>query len=81
MPDCLLVPPRDPNALADALIAVLSRLERSVMTRDRRLALIKERYSVTATVDQYERLYRASLSARGFAAADLGGIAHSQKPL
>jgi glycosyltransferase involved in cell wall biosynthesis len=48
------VPPRDEPALARALIDVIANRERYVRPREE----IAARFSVEATVDAYEQIYR-----------------------
>lgn len=60
-----IVPPRDPAALAGALLAILSLSddERHALG-ERARARIAERYSLAAVTAQYAALYRATVSAR-----------------
>lgn len=61
----LLVPRRDPDRLADALLALLDSPERreTMGTRGRRVA--SERYSTSGMVDRVDRLYRDLLREKG----------------
>jgi glycosyltransferase involved in cell wall biosynthesis len=60
-----LVPPRDPPALADAIIALLSdgALRRSFGERGQ--ALVRDQFSAAAMVEQTERLYLELASSKG----------------
>jgi glycosyltransferase involved in cell wall biosynthesis len=57
MPGCVLVKPRDANDLARGLTGAISRLGADDQNREMRQNLVRERYSVVAMVDAYERLY------------------------
>lgn len=57
MPDCELARPMDSTDLARAMRRVLSRLEAVRLNGPERRRLVRERYSVDAMVDRYERLY------------------------
>jgi glycosyltransferase involved in cell wall biosynthesis len=57
MPDCILVGPEDPDDLARGLLDAIGRLGADDQNRKIRQSLVRERYSVDAMVDAYERLY------------------------
>jgi glycosyltransferase involved in cell wall biosynthesis len=57
MPDCILVQPQDPDDLARGLTAAIGNLGADDQNRKIRQSLVRERYSVDAMVDAYERLY------------------------
>jgi glycosyltransferase involved in cell wall biosynthesis len=57
MPDCVLVKPEDPEDLSQGLASLISRLAATAAGRETRRRLVRERYSVDAMVDAYERLY------------------------
>lgn len=57
MPDCVLVRPRDPDDLARGLAAVIGALGADGPNREIRRGQVRERYSVEAMLDAYERLY------------------------
>jgi glycosyltransferase involved in cell wall biosynthesis len=57
MPDCILVEPQDPDGLARGLTDVIGNLGTDDQNRKIRQSLVRERYSVDAMVDAYERLY------------------------
>ena len=59
MPDCVLVRPQDAGDLARGLAEAVGRLGAANQNRKVRQDLVRERYSVDAMVDAYERLYRA----------------------
>ncbi|AZO74472.1 MAG: glycosyltransferase [Mesorhizobium sp.] len=59
MPGCVLVEPRDPADLARGLLTVLDRLPEQAGDREFRQRTMRERYSIGAMVDAYERLYLA----------------------
>jgi glycosyltransferase involved in cell wall biosynthesis len=58
MPDCILVRPQDPDDLARGLADAIGKLGAGDPGRKFRQARVRERYSVDAMVDAYERLYR-----------------------
>jgi glycosyltransferase involved in cell wall biosynthesis len=58
MPDCILVRPQDPEDLARGLADAIGKLGAGDPCRKFRQARVRERYSVDAMVDAYERLYR-----------------------
>jgi glycosyltransferase involved in cell wall biosynthesis len=61
MPDCILVRPQDADDLARGLGDAIGRLDRDGQeARKVRQRLVRERYSIDAMVDAYERLYRGS---------------------
>ena len=57
MPDCFLVKPHDAEDLARGLKAAIGRLGADDANRNIRQQRVRERYSVGAMVDAYERLY------------------------
>jgi glycosyltransferase involved in cell wall biosynthesis len=57
MPDCILVRPQDVDDLARGLADAVGRLSAGDQNRKIRQGRIRERYSVDAMVDAYERLY------------------------
>jgi glycosyltransferase involved in cell wall biosynthesis len=59
MPDCHLVPPRDPDALADALAAVVTHIWERRHTADARRKLVERRYSVASMIEAHEALYQS----------------------
>jgi glycosyltransferase involved in cell wall biosynthesis len=60
MPDCILVRPQDPDDLARGLKDAIGNLGADDQSRKIRQDRVRERYSVEAMVDAYERLYRRS---------------------
>ena len=67
----LIVPPRDPGALARAILRVLSDEEGARAMGARGREVVRTRYSVSALADAYERAYATLLERwkRGLAAA------------
>ncbi|WP_292364746.1 glycosyltransferase [Mesorhizobium sp.] len=59
MPGCVLVEARDPADLARGLLAVLDRMPEPLAGRKFRQQTMRQRYSIAAMVDDYERLYLA----------------------
>ncbi|RWB68816.1 glycosyltransferase [Mesorhizobium sp.] len=59
MPGCVLVEARDPADLARGLLAVLDRMPEPLADRKFRQQTMRQRYSIAAMVDDYERLYLA----------------------
>jgi len=57
MPDCILVRPQDVDDLARGLTAAIGGLGADDQNRKIRQSHVRERYSVDAMVDAYERLY------------------------
>ncbi len=57
VPDCALVPARDPAALAAAIGAMVEALPASVFRRPERQRIVRERYALDAMIDRYEQLY------------------------
>ncbi len=57
MPDCILIKPEDAEDLSRGLASLISRLAATAAGRETRQRLVRERYSVDAMVDAYERLY------------------------
>jgi glycosyltransferase involved in cell wall biosynthesis len=57
MPDCILVRPQDVDDLARGLTEVIGELGADDRNREIRQSRVRERYSVGAMVDAYERLY------------------------
>jgi glycosyltransferase involved in cell wall biosynthesis len=57
MPDCILVEPQDPDDLARGLTEAIGNLGADDQSRKIRQSRVRERYSVDAMVDAYERLY------------------------
>jgi glycosyltransferase involved in cell wall biosynthesis len=57
LPNCTLVPSKDPTALARAIMQLIERLPSDLDNARLRQRTIQERYSVQAMVDAYERLY------------------------
>jgi glycosyltransferase involved in cell wall biosynthesis len=58
MPGCILVRPQDADDLARGLADTIGKLGADHQSRKIRQARVRERYSVDAMVDAYERLYR-----------------------
>ncbi|BCM17865.1 glycosyltransferase family 4 protein [Mesorhizobium sp. J8] len=67
-----LVAPRDPDALADRIIDLLSDRERAKTMGARSSALVRERFALPGVVEQYCDLYGSVLAAQA-----RGGLAHS----
>jgi glycosyltransferase involved in cell wall biosynthesis len=67
-----LVAPRDPDALADRIIELLSDRRLASTMGGRTAALVRERFALPAVVDQYCDLYRSVLVAQA-----RGGLAHA----
>lgn len=59
VPDCTLVPARDPAALAAGIAAMVEALPMSATRRPDRQRIARERYGVAEMIGRYERLYRA----------------------
>ena len=59
VPDCTLVPARDPAALAAAIGAMVEALPASVFRRAERQQIVREQYALDAMIGRYERLYRS----------------------
>jgi glycosyltransferase involved in cell wall biosynthesis len=57
MPNCVLVKPQDAEDLARGLALAIGQLGADEPDRAIRRRLVRERYSVDAMVDAYERLY------------------------
>jgi glycosyltransferase involved in cell wall biosynthesis len=57
MPDCILVKPQDADDLARGLAEAIGRLGADGQNSKIRQRLVRDRYSVDAMVDAYERLY------------------------
>jgi glycosyltransferase involved in cell wall biosynthesis len=57
MPDCVLVKPEDAEDLSRGLASLINQLAGAAAGREMRRRLVRERYSVDAMVDAYERLY------------------------
>jgi glycosyltransferase involved in cell wall biosynthesis len=57
MPDCILVKPQDAEDLARGLAEAIGNLGVDDRNRKIRQSRVRERYSVDAMVDAYERLY------------------------
>jgi glycosyltransferase involved in cell wall biosynthesis len=57
MPDCILVKPQDTDDLARGLTDAIGNLGADDQNRKIRQSRVRERYSVDAMVDAYERLY------------------------
>ena len=61
----LLVPPRDANALADAIVWMIRHpRQRGAMGRRGR-ARVADRFNLDSTIEQYERLYSPATSPTG----------------
>jgi glycosyltransferase involved in cell wall biosynthesis len=58
MPGCILVRPQDADDLARGLADAIGKLGADDQSRTIRQSRVRERYSVDAMVDAYERLYR-----------------------
>jgi glycosyltransferase involved in cell wall biosynthesis len=56
--DCLLVPARDPAALAAAIARAIEMLPESVARRPERQEAVRARHSLPEMIGRYERLYR-----------------------
>ncbi|TIW21880.1 MAG: glycosyltransferase family 4 protein [Mesorhizobium sp.] len=67
-----LVTPRDPDALANRIVDLLSDRQRAMTMGSRSVALVREHFALPGVVDQYCDLYRGVLAARS-----RGGLAHS----
>lgn len=61
MPDCILVRPQDADDLARGLADAISSLGADDRYRKIRQSRVRERYSVDAMVDAYERMYLRGL--------------------
>jgi glycosyltransferase involved in cell wall biosynthesis len=57
MPDCVLVKPEDAEDLSRGLASLVNRLAAAAASRETRQRLVRERYSIDAMVNAYERLY------------------------
>jgi glycosyltransferase involved in cell wall biosynthesis len=57
MPNCFLVRPQDPDDLARGLADAIGKLGADDPSRKIRQSRVRERYSVDAMVDAYDRLY------------------------
>jgi glycosyltransferase involved in cell wall biosynthesis len=57
MPDCVLIKPEDADDLSRGLASLINRFAATAAGRETRQRLVRERYSVDAMVDAYERLY------------------------
>ncbi len=57
MPDCILVKPEDVHDLARGLTQAINTLGANGHNRKVRQRLVRDRYSVDAMIDAYERLY------------------------
>ena len=57
MPDCILVKPENADDLARGLREAIGKVGANGHKREVRQRLIRDRYSVDAMVDAYERLY------------------------
>jgi glycosyltransferase involved in cell wall biosynthesis len=62
MPGCELVQPMDPAGLTRGIKAVIDRLDTSGSQQKERCRLVRERFSVDAMVDAYERLYLSKMA-------------------
>ncbi len=61
----LLVPPRDPDALADAIVWMIQHpRERGVMGRRGRLR-VADHFNLDSTIEQYQRLYEPAPDSPG----------------
>ena len=61
----LLVPPRDPDALADAIVWMIQHpFERRVMGRRGRLR-VAAHFNLDSTIEQYQRLYEPASDSPG----------------
>ncbi|MGH7090007.1 MAG: glycosyltransferase [Stellaceae bacterium] len=60
MPNCRLVRAKDPEHLAQALLKLIETLPEPAQNRGMRRRLVRDRYSVDAMADAYERLYLES---------------------
>lgn len=65
----VLVPPRDPGAIADAVHALSHDRERQARFRDAGRSLAETRFSRRAMVAGYEAVYREILGAHGWSSA------------
>jgi glycosyltransferase involved in cell wall biosynthesis len=59
VPDCALVPARDPVALAAGIAAIVEALPVAVSRRPERQRIARERYGVAEMIARYEHLYRS----------------------
>ncbi|CDX46520.1 Glycosyl transferase group 1 [Mesorhizobium sp. ORS 3359] len=71
-----LVPPRDPDALANRIIDLLADRQRAVNMGSRSVDLVRERFALPGVVDQYCDLYREILAARSNGAPTPSILAH-----
>jgi glycosyltransferase involved in cell wall biosynthesis len=67
-----LVAPRDPDALADRIVDLLSDRAHAKAMGARSAALVRERFALSGVVEQYCDLYRSVLATQA-----RGGLAHS----
>jgi glycosyltransferase involved in cell wall biosynthesis len=67
-----LVAPRDPDALADRIVDLLSDRAHAKGMGARSAALVRERFALSGVVEQYCDLYRSVLATQA-----RGGLAHS----
>lgn len=65
----LLVPPRDPEAIARAITVLMANQDRAREMGRAGRALVEERFSARVKLDRMEALYRGLLAERGRAAA------------
>lgn len=61
----LLVPRRDPDRLAEAILSLLDSPNRRAAMGTRGRQVVRERYSASAMVDRVDRLYREVLREKG----------------
>ncbi len=59
MPDCLLVPARQPHSLYEAIERAIGQLDRSRANSNQRRARMVKRYGIDAMVDAHLALYRS----------------------
>lgn len=75
-----LVPPRNPQALAQALLTVLRDRERATVMGRMGRKRVKDKFGLDACVSNYEKLYRAVIEGRAISEVSGIGVRHDQAP-